>query len=121
MKFLYSRKLSVLLFASTIFFIFSDIYSEIQENTTIFTSEIQLFNNDIHDYDNDYDDYDFDLSDNKIWNINLNNFHAYYIPLTITNYDIQAEKRSKCIVDDSSQIICEHYLYYTVWSRGSYI
>jgi hypothetical protein len=121
MKFLYSRKLSILLFATTLFFILSDIYSEIQENTTIFTSEIQLFNNDIHDFDNDYDDYDFDLSDNKIWNINLNNFHVYYIPLIIKNYDIQTEKSSNRMIDDSSQTICEHFFSYTVWSRGSFI
>ena len=121
MKFLYSRKLSILLLTTTLFFILSDIYFEIQENTTIFTSEIQLFNNDIQDYDNDYDDYDFDLSDNKLWNINLNNFHVYYIPLIITNYVIQAEKPSNCIIDDSSQNICEHFFNYTVWSRGSFI
>jgi hypothetical protein len=114
------KNLSIILFINLLYFIISDYYTVMEENTDIFTSGIQIFNNDSEEYDNDYDDYDIIVSNFKVSSIDKCNVNDYLTLIINTTYNIIFQEQLSKITNVSSQLLNKYYLSYSIWSRGSF-
>jgi hypothetical protein len=124
MRFLYSKKLSMIILLCLLVFIIVDADSDTGGNADQNKVGIHIINGIHDDYngnDHDYDDYDFYAPDSRVWSGIADSHHSLSFAMSTPCHNVSHGSPQGHVVDGTAPIAGVHFLDYSVWSRGSFV